>query len=768
MNGITDLARAVAWYAQNGIPVFPLHGVAAGLCSCRNAECEHPGKHPRTAHGFKDAATDHSQIERWWRQWADANIGVPTGVASDLFVVDVDPRNGGDESFERLIAQHGALPDTAEQITGGGGCHIVFTNPSVPVRKTLAPGIDLKGDGGYIVVAPSIHLSGKRYQWDGLAGVKALLRPAAVPIWLLELSKVGSNHVRTQAALYSEKWLPGQRNNNLTSLGGTMRKRGMAQESIRAALLVENQNRCDPPLPAAEVTGIAESVARYCPDEAKQLRVTPSEAADDWPDPLPIQAELPPVEAFDPGLLPKSLRGLVQDISERMQAPPDFAAAASIVGLAGAVGRRALIQPKALDTTWVVTPNLWGGVIARPGFMKTPTIQAIMQPLRKIEKMKFDEYQAAVAEYERQEEQHTLELAVWKEQFKKASKIGDSRPDRPADLPAKPTPERLLVGDATFEKLHEVMKSNPAGVLVLRDELTGWLAQLERPGREIERAFSLEAWNGDGVYTVDRVGRGLIHVEHVCMSLFGGIQPGRLRSYLAEALRDGPGDDGLIQRFQVLVWPDLPADWKLVDREPDQAALAEAANVFGRLVELPVEPSRVLHFSSDALELFFDWYSRLQRRVRNRELHPALASHLSKYASLMPSLALLFELADQAASGIWSSDQVDLEHGKQAAACCEYLESHAKRLYSCVTTPAMRAAAELAEHIRAGRIGQQGTFHGRDVYRPQWSGLDTPELAHAALRVLVDWDWVREAAAEDDRRPGRPSARYRINPRIRR
>jgi hypothetical protein len=145
-----------------------------------------------------------------------------------------------------------------------------------------------------------------------------------------------------------------------------------------------------------------------------------------------------------------------------------------------------------------------------------------------------------------------------------------------------------------------------------------------------------------------------------------------------------------------------------------------------------------------------------------------MASHLSKYASLMPALALLFELADQAASRVWSSDQVDLNHAQQAAACCEYFESHARRLYSCVTTPAMRAAAELAEHIRGGRIGRDGTFLVRDVYRHQWSGLDTPELAHAALRVLVDWDWVREAASEEDRKPGRPSTRYQINPKVRR
>lgn len=98
MTGALDLAQAASWYARNGIPVFPLNGIAAGICSCGTNACGNAGKHPRTAHGFKDATTDQNQIDRWWRQWPGANIGVPTGAATGYLVLDVDPRNGGDES----------------------------------------------------------------------------------------------------------------------------------------------------------------------------------------------------------------------------------------------------------------------------------------------------------------------------------------------------------------------------------------------------------------------------------------------------------------------------------------------------------------------------------------------------------------------------------------------------------------------------------------------------------------------------------------------
>ncbi len=331
-----------------------------------------------------------------------------------------------------------------------------------------------------------------------------------------------------------------------------------------------------------------------------------------------------------------------------------------------------------------------------------------------------------------------------------------------------PTPERLIVVDATFEKLHAVMESTPAGVLVLRDELTGWLAQLDKPGRETERAFSLEAWNGDGAFTVERVGRGLVHVEHTCMSLFGGIQPGRLRGYLSEALRDGPADDGLIQRFQVLVWPDLPPDWRLIDRKPDEAAANEAKDVLTRLVELTPYDPLIFRFHPSAQELFFEWYSELQGKVRQANLHPALASHLAKYTKLMPALALLFELADQVSSSDWQPGRVNLDHACQAAGYCSNLESHAKRIYSCVTTPEMRAGAELAEHIRNGDLGGESRiFCLRDVYRPQWTGLGTPDLALAAVRVLCDWEWIRELKQGPGSSGGRPSNLYLINPRVR-
>jgi len=320
----------------------------------------------------------------------------------------------------------------------------------------------------------------------------------------------------------------------------------------------------------------------------------------------------------------------------------------------------------------------------------------------------------------------------------------------------------LIVNDATFEALHQTMSENPSGILVIRDELTGWWSQLDRAGREGERAFCLQAWNGDTGHTIDRIGRGTIHVEACCMSMLGGIQPGRLRSYLVDALEDGPSNDGLIQRFQLLVWPDTAQDWTYVDRAPDQASAQQAAEVFRALVAMKAEEPARFRFDADAQELFVAWLEELEVKIRGGELHPALISHLSKYRSLMPSLALLFHLAETAGSS--NAGTVSLASAKRAAAWCEYLESHARRVYSCIVTPQLRAARELADKIKRRRVGAEGFFSCRDVYLKGWSGLDSPEAVKQASEVLQDAGWVRDLSGESGPFGGRPSNRYEVNP----
>lgn len=141
-------------------------------------------KIPITAHGRDDATTDQPTIRRWWERTPNANIGIATGAVSGIVAIDIDADRGGLETFARLEAGHRELTNTLTALTGGGGRHLLFAHPGRPVgnRTNIAPGIDVRGDGGYIVAPPSIHPSGKRYAW-----VDENLPIAPMPGWILSL-----------------------------------------------------------------------------------------------------------------------------------------------------------------------------------------------------------------------------------------------------------------------------------------------------------------------------------------------------------------------------------------------------------------------------------------------------------------------------------------------------------------------------------------------------------------------------------------------------
>jgi hypothetical protein len=479
---------------------------------------------------------------------------------------------------------------------------------------------------------------------------------------------------------------------------------------------------------------------------------------EEWPEPEDLGEELPPVPTFDAGLLPASLRPMVEDVTDRMQTPPDFAAVVAVATLAGLCGRRALIQPKEHDNSWVVVPNLWGGIIAGPGMMKSPLVGVMTAPARALEADWRAEHADAQREYEAAQERAKLDCAVWQENYKRASKKQEALPEKPQLDVLEPSQRRLIAVDSTFESLHQLLAENSAGVLVLRDELSGWLGSLERQGRESERAFYLETWGGDTSFTVDRIGRGSIHVEHCCVSLFGGIQPARLRAYLADALRDGPSNDGLIQRFQLLVWPDTKQGWAYRDRAPDAGAMETAESVYRRIAKMDADNPLRLKFASDAQALFVAWLTDLEERLRADDTSLFMQAHLAKYRKLMPALALLFALADK------SLEAIGLHHAQQAADWCKYLSHHARRVYSSRFSPERLAAISLGQRLIKGWKRESGRFTVRDVYQNDWAGLGTPDEARAAVRVLEDAEWVRPEKSKSD--TGRPSEVYAINPRI--
>lgn len=266
----SELLEAAVAYAARGRRVFPLHSpldTPDGLmCDCGKGEaCPSPAKHPRTANGVLDATTDADAIRRWWGMWPTGNIGLAMG--DGLSAVDIDPRHSGDESISDLGTP---LPDTVTSLTGGddGGRHLLFrVEGPTPSKASVLPGVDVRGDGGYIVAPPSWHVSGRSYEWES-GHAPGDLRPAPLPeviAALLDGAKRTTDQAPAQdGAIIAE----GVRNAALASLGGTMRRRGMTPDAIAAALVAENAARCQPPLAEDEVRTIAASVGRYAPETA--------------------------------------------------------------------------------------------------------------------------------------------------------------------------------------------------------------------------------------------------------------------------------------------------------------------------------------------------------------------------------------------------------------------------------------------------------------------------------------------------------------------
>ena len=490
-----------------------------------------------------------------------------------------------------------------------------------------------------------------------------------------------------------------------------------------------------------------------------------------WPDVRPLPDDLSPVLPYEADMLPATIGSFVSDVAERLQCPPDFPAVAIVAVLAAAIGRRCAIRPCRRDD-WTVVPNLWGGVVGRPSILKTPAVKSAMSLLQRLEAEAREQYGAELRDYEKQKTLAGLKKKQAEADAKQALKDGNGD-DVLAMLdvaePKPPVRQRYLTSDATVEKLGELLADNPFGVMTFRDELVGWLSGLEKENQQGARAFYLESWDGTGRFTYDRIGRGTIDIESAVVSIFGGIQPGRLSPYVRSAVNGGLDDDGLIQRFQLLVWPDLPKQWRKVDRWPDTQARRCVFEIIRSLTALDASSSGAeldefdhaqipfLRFDEAAQDLFDDWREQLEHRLRSGEEHPAIESHLGKYRSLVPSLALVFHLVEHESGPVGHSAM------QLAVRWAEYLESHARRIYSAATAADLGTAKTIWRRIEKGDLADG--FNARDIYRRGWTGLDDAETVKAGLELLVYHGYLVEQIEDSERRSGRPPlARYVINP----
>ena len=259
-----DMRKEALELVNRGFAIFPVHTPnGAGGCSCGNPGCSSIGKHPRIPTGVNGASKDPVLVSKWWDRWPDANIGLSCGAISGIVVIDIDGPEGED-SLRELEASLGPLPETVESLTGKGR-HMFFKHPGGRIKPSvgvLGLSIDIRGDNSYIVAPPSLHATGRRYAWEVSHHIEDIPLAELPDAWVRKLRE---DKPRKTLQLDREMIPDGQRNNTLTSKAGTMRRAGFSEEAILEALLILNDEQCDPPLDVKEVERIAGSIGRYEP-----------------------------------------------------------------------------------------------------------------------------------------------------------------------------------------------------------------------------------------------------------------------------------------------------------------------------------------------------------------------------------------------------------------------------------------------------------------------------------------------------------------------
>ncbi|MGA8163872.1 MAG: DUF3987 domain-containing protein [Waddliaceae bacterium] len=496
-------------------------------------------------------------------------------------------------------------------------------------------------------------------------------------------------------------------------------------------------------------------------------RVTPLVLFDE--DPIPLEETLSEVLPCPIQTLPESVANWLQGNANQMQISVDFTAVPFMVYTASLIGRKCALELRR-GTGWIEYPNLWGMLIGRPSVMKTPAMEGAIKPLNKIALKALKNFQAKLKQYEADFGEWEIKTKVIKDLNKKSFKdallsndnIVTKFPEEEA--PQKPIQKRYKTDDATIEKLGEILIENPQGLLLYRDELSGWLKSFEKTGRENDRQFFLESWSGKKDFNVDRIARGSLYIPSLFLSIFGSIQPGPLSEYVRSTIKGGIGDDGFLQRFQMMVWPDVKSDWQLVHDLTYQRLDAVIDQIYEFLEQMDFDPegnSVILNFSDDAQTVFDEWQRKHELCLRKGILPSYLEAHFAKYKKLLPALCLVHEHLQAATLGYYPKE-ISRRSLTDSILWVEYLASHALRIYGSGSNAIIKAAKELLKRIQSEEITEP--FSARDVYHSHhWSGLASADEVQEVVDFLVEKGFL---AGSNVQTRGRPTQKYWVHPKI--
>jgi len=611
-------------YAQMGLAVLPVKPPRLGG--------ESPGKRSYISEWQHKATTDREQIEEWWTKWPDANIGIATGTKSGGLVVidlDVDEEKGknGCEFFKKWEAENGALPETAQTITGRGGTHLLYRDSATQRNKQgLYNGVDIRGDGGYFLAPPSLHKNGNTYEWDCAFHIDDI-PIAQADNRVIEFLTPKTKSEGQQSFYMPDKLPEGQRTSGLISLIGSQRSRGLSEEAIRAAVKAENEARCEPPLtdeelereifPALTRGWKADHPYYEKPDFIKELEEEKDErgfchlshfSQVSW-DILP---------EFNCEWLPSDYKGMVVGLSESLQVPLEMAGVAVLIIASLAIQKKFTIHPK---PDWYESLNLYSAIIAKPSERKSQTQRAVTEPVYQFEQIENERRQPEITEYQTKK---TMLIRQKEGLIKAASSIAKKGKDyvtqadimniqEQLDNLEEIHPLRLVADDITAEALITLMKQNDERMAIVSSE--GGLFQIMAGIYSKDKSnidVYLKSYSGDALY-VDRKTREPDHLGHPLLTLLLFVQPTVIDEIMQSKEFKGRG---LLARFLYVIPKSYVGKRNFDVKAMDPFTVDSYHGKITNLLKIPVpQKPGVITLTDEAYQLTKDFFYEIEPQL---------------------------------------------------------------------------------------------------------------------------------------------------------
>ena len=400
----------------------------------------------------------------------------------------------------------------------------------------------------------------------------------------------------------------------------------------------------------------------------------------------PIKKDNSKLPKITKDMLPSQISNWVADVCERIESPLEVGVVNALSLLGNLIGNRVAIKPKKNDYNYLEYPNIWGMVIGSPSMKKTPVFAEISKSVNRIQATESKQYSEVMNQYNEDMNIYNIRKKEFDKEIKN-SKDGDVIKFT-MELPTRPKRVLHFTQDATIEAIAKVIDENPKGLLILRDELSGFLKNLDSKGKEEYRSFYLEGWSS-GSKSIERAGGSPLYFPKLTLGVLGNIQPSLIKQYVYEAVK-GHKADGLLQRFQLLVFAES-IEVKGIDRTPNKMARDSFDEIIKYILELEefegvdedeYNKQAYYSYSNEAQQEYNKWYVANDKEARESG-NEALESHLSKFPKLINSLALIFHICELS-KGYDRQGQYDisLENFNKALQLTNVLKAHAIRLYS--------------------------------------------------------------------------------------